>query len=426
MTPRLRSSSSRTWFLPADLRAPLSAGVGVFVAAWLFVSYVPVFGKWLYGDVRFYENWGNMMANHAVPYRDFNIEYPPGALITFLAPTYLRKLAGYHGTYFFWFRVELLVIGIAALIAMAWALKFLGASRRRAFWSLCVAGIAPALLGPIAFSRYDYLPALLSVAAVAALAARRPTLACAFAGLGAATKVYPAVLIPLALVELWRSNGARAVARGVAMAVAVVAALSGALVAVAPHGVSWALHRQLVRPLQVESLPAALFAAAHVIGGLHLHVVKRAGSDNLIGSGPDLAATLSGIATVVAILGVYVLYARSNRTREQLVVSCVAAVTAYIAFSKVFSPQYLVWLIPLVPLVGGRRGIRATVLLVVILGMTQIWEPYRYFEYYKTFAPWLTTLVVVRDLLVVALLAVLLWPSGGDADELDRGRAALV
>jgi hypothetical protein len=404
----------------------LGAGVGVFVAAWSFISYVPVFGKWLYGDVRFYENWGSMMAGHAVPYRDFNIEYPPGALITFLAPTYLRKLAGYHGTYFEWFRVELLVIGIAALVAMAWALHFLGASRRRAFWALCVAGVAPALLGPIAFSRYDYLPAMLTVVAVAALAARRPTLACAFGGIGAATKVYPAVLIPLALIELWRAQGARALARGIAMTVAVVAALCGPLVAVAPHGVSWALHRQLVRPLQVESLPAAFFAMAHVIGGLHVHVVKRAGSDNLIGSGPDLAATLSGILTVAAVAAVYVLYARSNRTREQLVVSCVAAVTAYIAVSKVFSPQYLVWLIPLVPLVGGRRGVRATALLVVIVGMTQIWEPYRYFAYYKTFAPWLVTLVLVRDLLVVALLAVLLWPSDSDADELDRSRPAVV
>jgi hypothetical protein len=266
----------------------------------------------------------------------------------------------------------------------------------------------------------------LTVAAVAALAARRPTLACAFAGLGAATKVYPAVLIPLALIELWREHRARGVARGVAMAVAVVAAICGPLVVAAPHGVSWALHRQLVRPLQVESLPAVFFAAAHVIGGLHLHVVKRAGSDNLIGSGPDIAATISAIATAVAILAVYVLYARSTRTREQLVVSSVAAVTAYIAFSKVFSPQYLVWLIPLVPLVGGRRGISATALLVIVLGMTQIWEPYRYFEYYTRFEPWLTTLVVVRDLLVVALFAVLVWPSGGDADELDAGRAAFV
>jgi hypothetical protein len=426
MTSKLRSSISRTPLLPAELRAPLVTGIGLFVASWLFISFTPFFGDYLFGDVRAYETWGGLMANHAVPYRDFNIEYPPGALATFLAPTYLRKLAGYHGTYFFWFRVELLVIGVAALIAMAWALAYLEASRRRAYWALCIAGIGPALLGPIAFARYDYLPATLAVAAVAALVARRPTLACAFAGLGAATKVYPAVLIPLALIELWRAHGARAVARGVAMTVGVVGALSAALVAVAPHGVAWALHRQLVRPLQVESLPAAFFALAHVIGGVHLHVVKSFGSDNLVGSGPGHAATVSSVATTLAIAAVYVLYARGPRTREQLVVSSVAAVTAYVAFSKVFSPQYLVWLIPLVPLVGGRRGIRATALLVVILGMTQVWEPYRYTEYYTTFAPWLVTLVVVRDLLVVALLAVLLWPSGGNADELDRGRAAVV
>jgi len=62
----------------------------------------------------------------------------------------------------------------------------------------------------------------------------------------------------------------------------------------------------------------------------------------------------------------------------------------------------------------------------VIVGMTQIWEPYRYGAYYHTFAPWLTWLVIVRDLLVVALLAVLLRPSGRNADELDSVRPAVV
>ena len=80
-----------------------------------------------------------------------------------------------------------------------------------------------------------------------------------------------------------------------------------------PHGMSWALHRQLDRPLQVESLGAVFFAAAHEIAGIHLHVVKSAGSDNLVGSGPHLAATISGIVTFLAVLAVYVLYARSER-----------------------------------------------------------------------------------------------------------------
>ena len=203
----------------------------------------------------------------------------------------------------------------------------------------------------------------------------------------------------------------------------------------APHGIAWALRRQIDRPLQVESLPAAFFTVAHLIADVNLHVVKSAGSDNLVGSGPHLASTLSGVVTAAAVLAVYVVYARSGRTREDIAVASVAAVTAYVAFSKVFSPQYLVWIIPLVPLVGGRRGIRAGALLIVIVGMTQIWEPWRYGDYYRTFAPWLTWLVFVRDLLVVALLAVLLWPvrtsdrtsfSGRNADELDPVRAAVV
>ncbi len=425
--PRTRSPSSRRSLLPpAELRRPLLAGAALFVASWAFVSYVPAFANWLYGDVRFYENWGAMMANHLVPYRDFKIEYPPGALITFLAPIYARKLAGYHGTYYDWFRVEILVIGILSLLAMAWVLASLGASRRRAYAALCLAGIAPALLGAIALSRYDYWPALFAVAAVAALAADRSVFACGLAAVGAAAKVYPAVIIPLALIELWRRNGARAVAQGVALAVAVVAALTAPLAAAAPGGISWALHRQLARPLQVESLGAAFFTAAHEIANLHLHVVKSAGSDNLAGSGPDLAAVLSGVATIAALLAVYVLYARSGRTREQLVTACVAAVTAYVAFSKIFSPQYLVWLIPLVPLVGGRRGVRAGALLAVVLGMTQIWEPYRYGDYYRHFAPWVTWLVIARDLLVVGLFALLARGLGRNAEQLDPVRAPVV
>lgn len=428
MVPRIRSSSSRSPFLPAELRGPLLAGAGVFVASWLFLSLVPAFSVWLVGDVRFYETWGGFMANHLVPYRDFRIEYPPGALPMFAVPVYLRKLAGYHGTYYEWFRVELLVIGLLVEVAMVFALAQLGASRRRAYAALCLAGAGPVLLGPIALARFDYWPALLAVAAVAALVARRPMLACGVAAAGAVVKVFPALFIPLALIELWRRHGPKAAAKGAALAITVVGALSVPFAVVAPHGVSWALHRQLNRPLQVESLGAAFFGAAHQIAGVRLHVVKSAGSDNLVGSGPHLAATLSGVLIFVALLAVYGLYLRSAGTREELAAACVAAVTAYIAFSKVFSPQYLVWLVPLVPLLGGRRGLRASALLLAILGMTQIWEPYRYNDYYRTFAAWLTWLVIVRDLLVVALLAVLLRPSGSsrNADELDPVRPAVV
>jgi H+/Cl- antiporter ClcA len=89
------------------------------------------------------------------------------------------------------------------------------------------------------------------------------------------------------------------------------------------------------------------------------------------------------------------------------VIACAAAVAAYIVFSKVFSPQYLIWLTPLVPLVRGRRGAQASALLLAILGVTQIFEPYHYDDYWQLSTPWVIWAVVVRNLLVVGLLALL-------------------
>jgi hypothetical protein len=75
----------------------------------------------------------------------------------------------------------------------------------------------------------------------------------------------------------------------------------------------------------------------------------------------------------------------------------------------VLSPQYLLWLIPLVPLVRGRRGLSATALLLGALILTQVWFPQRYFDYALHFH--LAGVVLARDLVLVALVAVLALPA---------------
>jgi uncharacterized membrane protein YbaN (DUF454 family) len=113
-------------------RGPLLAGAALTVAAWAFVSFTPVFSNWLFGDARFYENWGNWITSHQVPYRDFDIEYPPGALPTFAVPVYLKLIFGHYNTWYFWFRIELLAFALLMLGGMTWALTELRASRRHA------------------------------------------------------------------------------------------------------------------------------------------------------------------------------------------------------------------------------------------------------------------------------------------------------
>jgi hypothetical protein len=87
-----------------------------------------------------------------------------------------------------------------------------------------------------------------------------------------------------------------------------------------------------------------------------------------------------------------------------------AAVCAFVAFGKVLSPQFLIWLIPVVPLVRGRRGLWASLLLLAALVLTQIWFPFRYFRLALDFEAGLSWLLLARDLVLVSLVLLLLLP----------------
>ena len=147
---------------------------------------------------------------------------------------------------------------------------------------------------------------------------------------------------------------------------------------IAPHGVWHTLSSQVSRPLQVESLGAALLTTFG-----HPRIVTTHGSQNLAGHGA-LGAALSAVGTI-AVVAAWIAFARGPTTRERFVRYAVAAVCAFVAFDKVLSPQYLLWLIPLVPLVRGRRGLAATALLTVACVLTQVWFPQRYFAYADDF-----------------------------------------
>ena len=68
------------------------------------------------------------------------------------------------------------------------------------------------------------------------------------------------------------------------------------------------------------------------------------------------------------------------------------------------SPQFLIWLVPLVALVRGPRGLRAAALLGASMVVTQVWFPFRYWDLVKHFDALASWLVPLRDLLLVWLL----------------------
>jgi len=86
-----------------------------------------------------------------------------------------------------------------------------------------------------------------------------------------------------------------------------------------------------------------------------------------------VVAGVSSVGSLALVLLVAWSYWRAADSDEQLVTACAAAIAAFTIFGKVLSPQYLTWLVPLVPLAAGRRGLwaAATLLLALALSMPE-------------------------------------------------------
>jgi hypothetical protein len=176
-----------------------------------------------------------------------------------------------------------------------------------------------------------------------------------------------------------------------------------------PHGVWASIANQSGRPLQIESLGASIWLFAHQVVGTHLHVYFTHGSDNLDGHPPMEFASVMSVIQAVAIVGVWVMFAVGKATKERLLVAATAAVCAFIVFDRVLSPQYLIWLVPLVMMVPGRRGLAAVGLLTVSMLLTQVWFPQHFVEL-KEFLPLESWAVIARDLVLLVLFGTLAWP----------------
>jgi glycosyl transferase family 87 len=366
-----------------------------------------VVSRWLeqglLSDVGGYHDRATSIRHGAVPYRDFAFEYPPAALPPMLLPAYMSW------SYATSFAVLMGVCGAGCITAAAFALRAVDAGVERTWAALLAIGIAPLVLGSLVGTRFDLWPTLLAVSAVAALVWERPVLSGTLLGLGFAAKLWPGVLLPVALVYLWRQRGrASAVAHLVAF-VAVGAACFLPFAIMAPHGLSAMFGDQLDRPLQVESLGAAVLMAGQHLGMRPLTTIDSHGAQALSGRGAGLAADLSTLFEVVTVFAVWTLFARRRHIDgETVLLAAAAAVAALVAFDKVLSPQYLIWIVPLIPLVRGWRGFWASALLFLALGLTQAWFPQNYWPLATDHrSPW-SWYLLVRDLALVALAAVLL------------------
>jgi hypothetical protein len=366
------------------------------------------------------------------------MEYPPGALLMFVLPA-TRVVAGgsVEGAswfppddaarrYYRGFTLLVLLLLAATLVLTALTLRAMRRPARTVVLSLAVVACSPLLIEQVLIERFDVLPAALTAAALAAAVREHYRLGGVMLGLGAAAKFYPALLVPTLVIVTLRQRGVRE-----AILVAGTAVVSAAAVflpfAIASLGGTWdSLRVQFSGGLQIETLASSVLVmarhAADQLTALGLPppsdlTAQGAGGGlvrfDLVGPGVGATKTVMNVLLIAALCFLWLSVARSARDhREELLRYSAATVATLLVLGTVLSPQYVVWLVPLVPLVGGRRGTIAVLCFVVAAALTNLWIPETYFDYQGDLEAGPASLLLARNVALVSLVAVLLVPAG--------------
>jgi Glycosyltransferase family 87 len=356
-------------------------------------------------DLALYREAGESILRGEVPYRDFFIEYPPGSLPAFVPPALFgASRDGYTNA----FSVEMAVLLVTTLLLTAVTARRTGGARAWIFPSATFAAAA-LLLYPVAVTRYDAVVALtLGLAALFATSGGRlVVLAFASLGLGAAAKVVPAIAtLPLALSR-------RSVASGYAVFLAVVATFFVPFALLGSRGLFESFIYQTQRGLQVESLAASVLIFFRSVDG----VVFEYGAFEVRGGGAGLATAL-GPPFAVALLTItgFMIFGEYRRFGGPVAAAfprqAAALILAFMLGSRVLSPQYMIWLLPLVPLgaAGAAGAIVCAIFLAACLLTTQVF-PVHYGDLLAFRYPGPGLLLARNALLVVLWISMLALPA---------------
>ncbi|HET6210092.1 MAG TPA: glycosyltransferase 87 family protein [Jatrophihabitans sp.] len=287
------------------------------------------------GDVTYYATSLHQLFHGAGLHNTLQ-EYPL-PVFAVLLPQFLLGL-GNQVAFTILFAISMLVID-AGFTALLWH----GDGRRRGDATNLWLWFVPAL-GPLSYFRFDLVPAVLAGGAVLA-AIRRPALAGALTALGAALKLWPAVMLPTFLI---RRGDRRAVLAGFFSTGILVGGLALALGGL--RRTLSPLHWQAARGLQIESVlatPLMLARAVHPVGVWTIRLSKYKAFE-IFGAGSRLLITLSSVLTVLGGLLLITLWRRALRlgtpSAETLGWLFLATALIVTVTNKTLSPQYLLWL----------------------------------------------------------------------------------
>lgn len=279
-------------------------------------------------DIGVYYQSARWIAGDGTLYRDVVSEYPLGANLIFaavrLTSDSLRPFPdSLQSFYWSWMSLAWLVYA-----AVLWRVS------NELGWRAALLWLNPAVLY-FTLSRFDIYPAALTLLWLLAVRRQRLLAGCGWLGLAIAVKGYPLFLVPAFTAFVWRVAGLRSAVIAAAVCVAPFVAANTAVYATAGYRAMAAPYRfHAERTLDTES--STYDAIADVFGWAGAREMAR--RPQLVRAGQVACAFLAA--------GLFLL--RRGDPFARLVASGLVALIGLLSFSLFYSPQFVLWLVPLV------------------------------------------------------------------------------
>ena len=314
-------------------RGPRMIVIGWLITRLLMLVVLASFESFVVGDVYYYHRKINALFSAGL---DRTLYEYPTPVVWILWLPYGASLGNRVG-----YLVAFIIFMLALDALFTYAL-WRSAGRRHDtaidFWLIFVP-----LIGPLSYLRFDMLPAVLAGGALLA-ARRKPWVTGALTGLGAAIKLWPALLIGafMSYRADRRPAGIAFVVVGFGLAL-ISLIFGGWLRLISP--LTW----QSDRGLQIESIWATPLMLARAVKPDYWTVdMSRYQAYEIFGSGVEAWVMISNIATLFGLALIILVTIRAFRYDGSTPVAIGFVIVAIVAImtitNKTLSPQYLLWL----------------------------------------------------------------------------------
>ncbi len=346
-----------------------------------------------------------------LPYQDFAVEYPPVVLVFIVLP---RLVAATLAPYALAFTIEMMLFDLLGLFIIAALSRRLNLT----LWkTLAIYTMALLAIGPIITIRHDIIPAIIVLLALYTFMRGNYKISWSLLAVGMMTKIYPAIIAPIFLLYHLHHHQQRHIITGVTTFVITTAIITVPGLLLSPEGFwqSFTYHAQ--RGLQIESTYASFLLLGQVFGFTSLETVFSFGSTNVASPLADILAKVSPVVMLLSLAVVYWFFSKSQSERAvaqktlspmtqpgaaSILNYSLLAILVFMITSKALSPQFIIWLYPLMPLVYGRwRG--TSWLMFIMIGLMT------YFVYPKHYAglesgdPLVIGMLVLRNVSLVIM-----------------------